>query len=182
MRVLLQRYRANEDLSAELRDTVSQISALRADVVLSPNAPQPERYLTNLSSYASFMQRIIEKPLPERDMLRVIREIRLDFHAKAIFSKSSRGQPLRQIETIVNTMKDGKAAISGYEVWYVPKGLVDYSDEYRRFDNLSTPAIMPLPPGNYLIWASKGRWSSERRPLTLGNDGRSKRQYDLPVK
>jgi hypothetical protein len=182
LEALQERYRTNDDLLAQLRQTSLEVRELRSVVTLSGESPQPERYLNNLSSYSGLMQRLIDRPLPSQEMLKVLREVNADFHTKVIYSKSSRGQPLREVEAIINTVKAGKGEVSGYEVWYVPRGLADYPEEYKRFDNLSTPAIMLLPPGNYFLWATRDNVVCERRPVTLGDDGRSKRYYDLPVK
>jgi len=176
------RYRRSKSISTELGQISKKIIELRSRVRQEPNIPQPVRYIKNLAAYAKFLQLLADRPVGNEQMLSALREITSDLDIKVIYSKGSRGQPLREIETIVHTVKDGNKEISGYEVWYVPRGLVDYPDEHKRFDNLSTPAIMPLPPGNYILWAAKGKSVSERRPLTIGDDGRSKRQYYLPVK
>ena len=182
LEILQNRDRTNEDLLAQLRQTSLEVRELRSVIALSGEGPQSQRYLDNLTSYSSVIQRFIDTTVPSKEMLKVLREVSSDFHTKVIYSKTSRGQPLREVEAIINTVKAGKGEVSGYEVWYVPRGLVDYPDEYKRFDNLSTPAVMPLPPGNYFLWATRDNVVSERRPVTLGDDSRSKRYYDLPVK
>jgi hypothetical protein len=65
--------------------------------------------------------------------------------------------PIPDILTTVTTRdKDGKE-VSNCEVWYCLKALINYKDRYYHFDQLSSPTVDSLAPGNYVFWTQKGR-------------------------
>jgi hypothetical protein len=182
IRVLQIKYaKKNKAAAAKLQEISNYIHEMQANILLRLNQDEPEQYIQNLASIAKLLKTLAEKHIAKNDLLKKLDQTASDLALKVAYSRSSRGEPYAQIEAVIRTVKESNE-ISGYEVWYVPVALDEYRDEYRRFDNLSSPAVMLLPPGNYFLWATKGIYISERRPLTLGNDGRSKRRYDLDVK
>jgi DNA repair photolyase len=172
------------EISERLVQIRKHLEAIQEAVRVRPVmlGEEPRRYRENLVAISRSLVRLSEN-VPSTNTLGLkLNAIEQDLALKEKFIGSTRGEPLSQIETVVHTEGKDTHEKSGYEVWYVPKGLEDYKAEYRRFDNLSTPAVMSLPPGNYVLWATKENVISDRRPLTLGDDGRSKREFTLVVK
>jgi hypothetical protein len=167
-------------IAGKLLEISVLVQEMRAAIKARLPKTKPEIYLENLSAISKLLKNLSGKPPKKELLLKKLEEVASDLALKVAYGRSSRGEPFAQIEAVIRTIK-GTNEISSYEVWYVPVALEEYSEDHMRFDNLSSPAVMKLPPGNYLIWAKKGNYKSERRPLTLGNDGSSKRRYDLPV-
>lgn len=172
------------EVSTRLYEIRTHISELRNAVRSRPVmlGPEPRIYQENLELFSRVMIAVAEHPPATDRLLDQLSSIERDLAIKRRFASSSRGEPLGQIQTVVYTVDKDHRSKGGHEIWYVPKGLEDYNGEYKRFDNLSTPAIMSLPPGNYVLWTTKDNVTSDRRPLTLGDDGRSKREFTLVVK
>jgi len=173
----------NDEIQERLEQIRAHIMALQKAIRLRPPTPgEPRAYRENLQSFARVTVALSEHPPTMDSFAEQLRLIEQDLSLKETFSSSSRGEPLSQIEAVIRTVDKDNRENGGYEIWYVPKGLEDYSEEYKRFDNLSTPAVMSLPPGNYVLWATKQNVTSDRRPLSLGEDGKSKREFTLVVK
>jgi hypothetical protein len=68
----------------------------------------------------------------------------------------------------------------GYEIWYVTAGEEDFPNSYKSFGSLSSPATWSLPPGGYRVWAKKGSFTTERKPMTVGGQG-SRQDQDIDV-
>jgi hypothetical protein len=172
------------EFKARLEKVKRHISELQNTVRYRPAmlGAEPRIYRENLESFSRVLMAVAENPPEPAQLKNQLDSIEWDLEIKLRFAASSRGEPLGQIQTVVYTVDTDNRAQGGYEIWYVPKGLEDYKAEYKRFDNLSTPAIMALPPGNYVLWTMKDNVTSDRRPLTLGDDRRSKRELTLVVK
>lgn len=170
-------------ISSRLGQIETHVAALQHAVRSRPATlgEEPRRYRENLMTYSKLLLLVAEHPSTTNRLEQQLNAVEQDFAIKEKFVASTVEEPLSQIEAVIITADKDNREKGGYEVWYVPKGLEDYSAEYRRFDNLSTPAIMFLPPGNYVIWASKENVTSARRALALGDDGRSKREFTLVV-
>ena len=129
---------------------------------------------------ANLLESLTEKREVESALIQ-LREVKSSLELKVKFAKSSKGNSLRLIQLLVKTVQ-GQNEVNNYEVWYVLRGWADVQDKYRRFDDLSSPAIKNMPAGNYLIWIQvSGKIVTERTPITLGDDGNSKRRITLSV-
>lgn len=172
------------EVSTQLEQIRTHISELQNVVRSRPLmlGPEPRIYQENLELFSRVMIAVAEHPPATDRLIDQLNSIERDLAIKRRYASSSRGEPLGQIQTVVYTVDTENQSKGGYEIWYVPKGLEDYNREYKRFDNLSTPAVISLPPGNYVLWTTKDTVTSDRRPLTLGDDGRSKREFTLVVK
>lgn len=139
-------------------------------------------YLESLVVYEIFFKKYAGTEIkpPDDKLKNKFEELDKELNAKLVFAKASRGNISSSISVVIKTIRNGMEE-GGYEVWYVPKGWADEKDHYQRFDNLSSPSIMDLPPGNYFIWTLKGNSKTEPRPLSLGEDKRSKRVIELNV-
>ena len=76
--------------------------------------------------------------------------------------------------------KDG-LEVSGCEVWFVPRGLLDYKDRYSRFDRVSSPTSAELPPGNYLIWTHTTAGDGRKISISVGAQGENEQDIDIPA-
>jgi hypothetical protein len=137
-------------------------------------------YQEALEMDAKLLESLIKRGDIE-SVLGKLKEVRSSLELKVKFAASSKGSALRLIQLLVKTVQK-QQEVNGYEVWYVPRGWAGAPDKYRRFDDLSSPAIKELPAGNYLIWLQvAGRDVTERIPITLGEDDKSKRRVTLSV-
>lgn len=149
-----------------------------------PQATIPNLYLHTLTGQGALINELAKSQLPQKPhktkLLRVLFEVDSDLDLKLNYAKSSLGAALRSVQVIVHTLRKGKDE-NDYEVWYVPKALIDNREYYAQFDRLSSPTDMGLPAGNYYIWAQKGDMLSEKKPVSLGNDNKSRREIDIPL-
>jgi hypothetical protein len=170
-----------------IRERVPQISTKLKELRNLINKLQKKQtskiYLDSLVVYENLLKEYAEnnsKKLDEK-LKKGLKELDDELSVKIIFGKASRGSEITFIDVIVETLKDGQEK-GDYEIWYVSKGWADEKSHYQRFDSLSTPAIMNLPPGNYLIWTRKNGIVTEATPLSLGGDKRSRRVIQLIVR
>jgi hypothetical protein len=80
-----------------------------------------------------------------------------------------------------STLDKDRHEISGYEVWFCLKGLIDYPDRYDHFDLLSSPTKREMAAGNYVFWTQKGSELGSRVIVKGIGDGDPKRCIDLPI-
>lgn len=171
----------DKDIAAKLQEVVTRIQELQRLVDINPDETPPKIYLDSLSADDALLMAIAQKRLMKKQLMEQLGEVESDLSSKITFARAARGGTFGLVEAVVHTVRD-KDEVGGYEVWYVPKGLAGTSGYERPFDRLSSPSLMRLAPGNYFIWSVKDGVRGERRPLSLGNDGASKREVDLPVK
>jgi hypothetical protein len=167
---------AKDEMKA-ISDSINELERLlQVDLKSTP----PPAFVEALEMDANLLEIISKKREVER-ALALLREVRSSIELKVKFAKSSKGNALRLIQLLVRTVH-GQSEVSNYEVWYVPRGWADVPDKFRRFDDLSSPAIKDMPAGNYIIWVQvTGKIVTERTPITLGDDGSSKRKITLSV-
>jgi hypothetical protein len=150
---------------------------------LGTGATIPQEYLESLKLDAELLTTlaagISNSSSTEDKVVDKLNQVNEDLEAKVVFSQMLMGAGLRLVEFIVTTKKDGKE-IGGYEVYYVPLGWWDTPDKFRRADQPSSPAIMKLAPGNYLVWLKKGEMLTEKVPYTLGKEG-SRKEVVFPI-
>lgn len=173
-----------ETISDWLRSIDSNVSYLYEIARAQPNMRMSAEYTASLSSDARLLESITifkTHSAKERDRFyKVLDEVSSDLRIKVSYSRSALGSPFRLVQVLVHTRTQDKE-VGGYQVWYVPKGWADVRDEAKPFDRLSSPTYMDLPPGNYLMWTHKRGRNSKRQPVSLGDDGRSRREIDLPI-
>jgi hypothetical protein len=143
----------------------------------------PPEYLESLKLNAELLMSVAEELLnssySRTRVIAMLTHVAEDLSTKVIFSQRLMGAGLRLVEFVVHTKKDGKEH-GGYEVWYVPRGWLDTPDKFRRSDYPSSPAIMKLAPGNYMVWLKKDKVTTEKVPYTLGKDG-SRKTIVFPI-
>ena len=124
-----------------------------------------------------------KNPAEWKKLYEALQEVDSDLTVKAKHIKGGRGGGATLVQVLVRSKKDAQD-VAGYEVWYVPKGWAADSSTFKRFDGLtdaSNPPQMNLAPGNYFLWLSKGQPIPGRQPISLGGDGKTKREIDLVV-
>ena len=178
---LKERFVRDAAIVDKLGETIGATDELRTIMKSARNVILSDVYHQSLQLDAELLQNAIERSPEPQQVLTSVSAVAADLSLKAKFSKTSRGDPFRLIQVVVRTISRS-IETGGYEIWYVPKGWADAKKAYKRFDVLSSPSIMELPPGNYFVWAVRDKESIAPRPLSLGDDGKSKRIVDLPVK
>jgi hypothetical protein len=174
----------NKPVVAKLDEIMSLILTLKRVANTQQDNLSPKVYLESLEADNQLLTSIIEGRVNSKNLMSVISAVASDLTLKVTYVKASRGSSFELVEVVVHTLKNTRDEVGGYEIWYVPKGWAAYPEaqKQRRFDRLSSPSVMKLAPGNFLIWAVKGDSYSGRVPITLGDDGMSKRVIDLTVK
>lgn len=144
----------------------------------------PPQYDASLRSNARLLETLTRYKSPsatDREKLfKGLGDVALDLQIKVTYSRSALGSAFRLVQIVIHTKKQDKE-IGGYQVWYVPKGWAAVKDEAKPFDRLSSPTYMELSPGNYVMWTHKDGANSKSQPVSLGEDGRSKKEIDLLI-
>src|ERR1019366_8135173 len=108
--------------------------------------------------------------------LEILRDVALDVQLKADNCRHSADGLGKDIKVKVHTKMDEKE-VGGYEVFCVPRGMLDVKSAYDRFPRLSSPTDEKiLAPGRYALWVRKKQFPSE--PVTLGIGGHGETKLD----
>jgi hypothetical protein len=173
-----------ETVERRLDSIESGVSLLEEIVRSQPNVRIPQEYTASLQLDAQLLANLTGLLTPDSasrsSVYAGLADVALDIDIKVTYARSALTAGLRLVQVVVHTTRVDKE-VGGYQVWYVPKGWADVKDQAKPFDRLSSPTYMDLPPGNYLIWTLKGETKSTRQPISLGDDGRSRREIDLPI-
>jgi hypothetical protein len=95
----------------------------------------------------------------------LIREVAQDMKVKADHARQSADGVGKEVLVKVHTKQDSQE-ISGCQVWYVQRGMLDDKSFHTRFGKLSSPTEeRGLCPGRYAMWARKGK--KEGEPATI---------------
>ena len=87
------------------------------------------------------------------------------------------GEGLRNVRVTVRTMR-GTQEERGHFVWFVARAWIDEPRRHARFDEMSSPTMAPLAPGNYVMWLDE---AGSRQPIVVGGHGRSQQTIDLAL-
>jgi hypothetical protein len=173
-----------ETVRGWLNSIDSNVSFLEGIAREQPNMQIPKDYTASLNLDSRLLNSITvlssKHPQDNKRVYEALGDVASDLQIKVAYARSALGAAFRLVQVLVHTRK-GDQEIGGYQVWYVAKGWADVQDEAKPFDRLSSPTYMDLPPGNYMIWTHKGQTNSKRQPVSLGDDGKSRREIDLPI-
>jgi hypothetical protein len=136
------------------------------------NSLQLDSILLNAWALKEFAGRT----LTDRESALLLQDVADDLETKAAQCKLSRAGWASLVDVTVNTRR-GAQLLSGYEVWYVPKGWASVRSMWQRFPQLSSPTGLSLAPGNYLVAVNKGR----PEQIRVGGTGQQHEQIDLLV-
>jgi hypothetical protein len=179
--------KSNADALKLLDDIEENVKTLAGVATGTRPVVFPAEYLESLTLDADLLKKLAgqkHNPKSAADRKRIVAQLKdvdEDVAIKVVALKHGRGGSARLVEVTAHARKEAQD-LGGYEVWYVPKGWASNSGAYKRFDGLSNPSSPPsmnLAPGNYLMWLSKGGAASNRQPVSIGGDGRTKRDLDL---
>ena len=81
------------------------------------------------------------------------------------------------VEVKVNTKNKQGEEVNNCIVWYAPFFL---KEDKRQFDKWSTPTTDRIPAGYWAIWTEKEGKLGVKKPFECGDDGRRKREIDIP--
>jgi len=84
------------------------------------------------------------------------------------------------VEVKVNTKNKQGEEINNCIVWYAPFYLKDNEQDKNQFDKWSTPTTDSIPAGYWAIWTEKEGKLGIKKPFQGGDDGRWKREIDIP--
>lgn len=172
-----------DNITAWLNSLDSNVEYLAEIARSQGNTKIPAQYDASLRSNARLLEsltRYNSSATEKQKLYKVLGDVALDLQIKVIYSRSALGSAFRLVQIVVHTKEQDKE-IGGYQVWYVPKGWADIKDQAKPFDRLSSPTYMELPPGNYVMWTHKAGNNSKFQPVSLGDDGRSRKEIDLLI-
>ncbi len=137
-------------------------------------------YYRSLEGYRRRLKQVL-RSRDVADVERAITDVAADMRLKADNCRHSDDGLGKAIEVQVRTLK-GTNEVAGYEVWCVPRALLEFKDEHVRFPKISSPSVMAnLSPGNYLLWVEKDGLTSDRVPQTIGGGGQKSAEVELLV-
>ena len=120
----------------------------------------------------------------EKDLTKAsdtLRNVALDMQLKADNCRLSADGLGKEIKVKVHTKMDEKES-GGYEVFCVPRGMLDIKSAHDRFPRLSSPTDEKiLAPGRYAMWVRKKQFTSEPVTLGIGGHGETKLDVDISV-
>jgi hypothetical protein len=117
----------------------------------------------------------------DRTSLGTLREVALDLQIKGDNCRSSADGLGKEIKVKVHTKAAGKE-VGGFEIYYVPKGMLDMKRAQDRFARESSPTDEKvLNPGRYAIWACKKGFTGDTATLSIGGHGETRLEVDLEV-
>lgn len=113
--------------------------------------------------------------------LDTVREVALDLQLKADNCRHSADGLGKEIKVKVHT-KVNEQEVGGFEVFCVPRGMLDVKSAHDRFARMSSPTDEKiLAPGRYAMWVRKKNFTSEPITLGIGGHGETKLDVDIPV-
>lgn len=162
-----------------LEDISRDISFLRAEWRGNAGSESPATYKASLEVNVALMSEVVKKKLPPKKALPVLQDVRDDLRVKAEDCRLNPQGWDALVEFTVHT-KQAMQPVSGYEVWFVPKGWADKPEKWARFSSLSSPTAKPLAPGRYMIRLKKES-ATAPEPVTVGGEGKPKQDHDMRV-
>lgn len=137
-------------------------------------------YLESLRGDLRLLYRV-KKPKAGDVPLGILREAALDLQLKGDNCRSSGDGLGKEIKVKVHTKAAGKE-VGGFEVYYVPKGLLDVRSAHDRFPRQSSPTDEKiLCPGRYAVWACKKGFTGGPVTQGIGGHGETHLEVDLEV-
>jgi hypothetical protein len=125
--------------------------------------------------------RQLRKPKEVPDTMEALREVAQDVQLKGDNCRNSGDGLGREIKVRVHTKAAGKE-IGGFEVCYVPKGLMEVKSAHDRFPRQSSPTDEKiLCPGRYSMWARKKGYVGDPVIQGIGGHGETRVEVDLEV-
>jgi len=104
-------------------------------------------------------------------------DVSLDLELKAELIQKSHKY---WVEVTVNTKNKQGEEVNNCIVWYAPFYLKDNEHYRKQFDKWSTPTTDKIPAGYWAIWTEKEGKLGIKRDFECGEDGRWKREIDVP--
>ena len=140
-----------------------------------------DKYLVSLKRLNQQLARVVAKP-SDAEALGRLQDIAADLQIKADNCRNSTDGLGKEVRVKVRTLV-GTEEVKGFEIYYVPKGLLDVKSEHERFRRLSSPTDeVILAPGRYAVWGKKDDRSTEPIFQRVGGQGEQRIEIDLPVK
>jgi len=137
-------------------------------------------YLTALHGDLRVLRKLKKEKVAPAS-LDALREVALDVQIKADNCRNSSDGLGKEIKVKVHTKAAGEE-IAGFEVYYVPRGLLDMKSARDRFPRESSPTDEKiLNPGRYAMWACKSGFTGQPETLTVGGHGETRLEVDLEV-
>jgi hypothetical protein len=105
----------------------------------------------------------------------------MDLEIKAENCRHSTDGLGKEIKVRVHTKAGGKE-VGGYEVFFVPRGMLSMKSAHDRFGRQSSPTDEKiLSPGRYVMWVRKDGVKGEEVTLRVGGGGETHFPVDLTV-
>jgi hypothetical protein len=178
---------ANAEAASLLAQIQTNATFLDAKWTVWFNTHAPSSQYATHDDYLSALHgdlRVLRKLKKEKDnqaSLGALRDVALDLQIKADNCRNSADGLGKEIKVKVHTRAGGKEVV-GFEVYYVPKGLLDTKSAHDRFARESSPTDERiLNPGRYAMWACRKGFTGEPETLSVGGHGETRLEVDLEV-
>jgi hypothetical protein len=144
------------------------------------DSPTFDKYLQSLTRDGDLLKQAEDEKDPAR-ALETIRSVTLDLEVKASNCRNS-ADGLGKVIRVKVLTKSETQEVTGYEVYFVPRGMYGVKSAYDRFRKLSSPTDeRDLSPGIYALWVRKGEQESKPVSMRIGGKGDTKLEIDLAV-
>lgn len=144
-------------------------------------AKTQDKYLVSLKRLNQQLALIEAKPSAPETLER-LQDVAADLQIKADNCRNSTDGLGKEVRVKVRTLV-GTDEVKGFEIFYVPKGLLDVKSEHERFRRLSSPTDeVILAPGRYAVWGKRGDRFTDPIFQRIGGQGEQRVEIDLPVK
>ena len=148
--------------------------------VASASYTSGDDYLETLRADLRMLHRV-KKPKTGEEPLGILRDVALDLQLKGDNCRNSGDGLGKEIKVKIHTKAGGKE-VGGFEIYYVPKGLLDIKSAHDRFPRQSSPTDDKiLCPGRYAVWARKKGFTGDPVTQGIGGHGETHLEVDLEV-
>ncbi len=139
-----------------------------------------DSYLDGLRGDLRLLHRV-KKPKAGEEPMAILRDAALDLQLKSDNCRNSGDGLGKEIKVRIHTKAGGKE-VGGFEIYYVPKGLLDIKSARDRFPRESSPTDERiLCPGRYVLWACKKGFTGDPVTQGVGGHGETHLEVDLEV-
>ncbi|HVR37111.1 MAG TPA: hypothetical protein VMS21_14810 [Methylomirabilota bacterium] len=139
-----------------------------------------DRYYKSLGQLNELLAQALETG--DADQRRqLVEAVAMDLELKAESCRESADGLGKEVWVKVRTVAGGQE-VRGYQIWFVPRGMLPVESAHDHFSRLSSPTDeLILPPGAYMMWGLKDGEKTEPIPQRLGDKGRERVEIDLIV-
>jgi hypothetical protein len=135
----------------------------------------PEDYLLSVEQDSHLLSLAAKDTTPPVVAAVYFEDAAEDLHVKARAAEAMKKSPFDGVETSIETLDPKlEKPVSGYEVYFVLKGLAGNPMYYRRYPQPSTPVVESRVPAVYVMWTKKMDMKGQEDDIAVVDTGKGK--------